>query len=112
MQAVAEKLEQTTPAVSFDGLILPVLPARSIEELLHAISKEKSHEISLLEWITLFDGKEEWDKNNKKKEKESNILIWKKVCNLPAARRQALWRLCLSLAGRAELLPKGMVKNI
>ncbi|MET4694492.1 EH signature domain-containing protein [Endozoicomonas lisbonensis] len=111
MQLLARKLDQVQPKVNFDDLILPVLPARDIDELLQAISEDKAQEISLLEWIGLFDGKEEWDRSNKSKQQKSNILIWKHICKLPAARRQAMWRLCQYLAGRTELLPKGMVNT-
>ena len=108
IQAIAKRLDLETPSVNLDGLVLPVLPARSIDELLHAISEDKSHEISLLEWITLFDGKDEWDEKSKYGKAKSNILIWEVICNLPSARRQALWRLCQYLSGRTELFAKGM----
>ena len=44
MQAVARKLERSKPPVKLDHLVLPVLPARSLDELLRSAC-QKTDEI-------------------------------------------------------------------
>lgn len=97
-------------SVLFRNVKLPELPPRDINTILKLTAEGKGGEISVLEWVTLLNGKEKWDAVNAGRARATNQLIWQTAINHHGLRYLLYWRITLFLDGQDRSLAKGLVQ--
>lgn len=96
--------------VLFRDVKLPELPPRDIDTILRLVETGDEAEISVLEWITLLNGKEQWDSIHAGRARATNQLIWQTAVNHHGLRYLLYWRIILFLDGQERSMAKGLVQ--
>ena len=110
MLNLASGINQQHDEILFKDVKLPELPPRDIDTILRLAEAGHSSEISVLEWITLLNGKEKWDLLHAGKARSSNQLIWQMAIKNHGLRYLLYWRIVLFFDGQDKSLAKGLVQ--
>ena len=108
LASLASKLNLSDGGGSFGDIVIPKIPPRNITAILNLMNSGRDREISTLEWITLLDGKEQWDIENRDKEVATNNNIWEVSVNNEILRRLLFWRFVLFLGDKTTNFPSGL----
>lgn len=95
----------------FKDVKLPELPPRNIETILALAETGLASEVSVLEWISLLNEKDEWDSKHVELERASNALIWQIACKNHGLRYLLYWRFVMHLDGIEISFPKGLTRQ-
>lgn len=110
MLNLASGINQQHDDILFKDVKLPELPPRDIDTILRLAEAGHSAEISVLEWITLLNGKEKWDSLHAGRARSSNQLIWHTAIENHGLRYLLYWRIVLFFDGQDNSLAKGLVQ--
>ena len=108
---LASKLIDSGGNVSFRHIVIPKIPPRSITAILDLLESGLDNEISTLEWITLLDGKEHWDKSHRDKEVRTNNKIWEASVTNQNLRGFLFWRFVLFIGDSETNFPTGLARR-
>lgn len=111
MQKLAKSIDGELDELLFKDVRLPELPPRDISTILNLAEAGLQAEISVLEWISLLNGKEQWDSTHFNQERSSNELIWQLACINHGLRYLLYWRFALHLDGQDVSFPKGLARQ-
>lgn len=110
MLNLASDINQQHDDILFKDVKLPELPPRDIDTILRLAEEGHSAEISVLEWITLLNGKEKWDSLHAGRARASNQLIWQTAIKNHGLRYLLYWRIVLFFDGQDNCVAKGLVQ--
>jgi hypothetical protein len=110
MLSLASGINNQQAEILFKDVKLPELPPRDIDTILRLAEAGHSAEISVLEWITLLNGKEKWDALHAGRARSSNQLIWQTAIKNHGLRYLLYWRIVLFFDGQDSSLAKGLVQ--
>lgn len=111
MHKLSRSIDSRLDTLLFKDVRLPELPPRDITTILDLAEAGLDSEISVLEWISLLNGKELWDNRHVNKEHSSNKLIWQVACRNHGLRYLLFWRLALHLDGQDVSFPRGLIRQ-
>uniref|UniRef100_UPI0040475690 EH signature domain-containing protein n=1 Tax=Rheinheimera sp. TaxID=1869214 RepID=UPI0040475690 len=111
MQKLAKSIDGELDELLFKDVRLPELPPRDISTILNLAEAGLQAEISVLEWISLLNGKEQWDTTHFNQERTSNELIWRLACSNHGLRYLLYWRFAVHLDGQDMSFPRGLIRQ-
>ncbi|MDP5133110.1 MAG: EH signature domain-containing protein [Paraglaciecola sp.] len=108
---LANSVDKQLDELLFKNVKLPELPPRDIDTILNLAEAGLESEVSVLEWITLLDLKESWDKENILRATTTNRLIWQAATRNHGLRYLLYWRLVLHLDGKDGYIGTELVQQ-
>ena len=111
MLVAANNLENNQHAKLFDNLVLPMVPPRSVNDILTLIQSGNDKSISLLEWITLFEQQDLLSDLTTNQSTRCKNIIWECLIQNSNIRHIAFWRMCLYFDGNTEMMPYKLLGN-
>jgi hypothetical protein len=111
MLVAANNLENSQHTKLFDNLVLPMVPPRSVNDILTLIQSGNDKYISLLEWITLFEQQDLLSDLKTNQSTRCKNLIWECLIQNSNIRHIAFWRMCLYFDGNTEMMPYKLLGN-
>ena len=108
LASLASKLNLSDGGGFFGDIVIPKIPPRNVTTILDLMNSGRDREISTLEWMTLLNGKEQWDIENRDKEVATNNNIWETSVNNEILRTLLFWRFVLFLGDNNINFPSGL----
>jgi hypothetical protein len=88
-------------------------PLRSMEQILEHLANNRGSEVSIIEWIYLFDNKDGWDDLKSEDEvNQTSVNIIKAIVNDPNLIHLTLFRVALSIENEDSHFPKILIDNL
>lgn len=110
MLRLASGINHQHDEILFKDVKLPELPPRDIDTILLLAEAGQSAQVSVLEWISLLNGKEQWDTWHAGRARSTNQLIWRTAIKNHGLRYLLYWRIVLFFDGQDSSLAKGLVQ--
>ena len=110
MLALAGDVDKNEWGYSDDKVTFPL---RSLEQILTLLEQDKGNEVSIIEWLSLFDNKDDWDNHQEANDvNKSSVYIMKAIVKDPNLTHLALFRAALSIENNSSHFPAILLDNL